>query len=179
MNKLNIIILIISIIVFFIVLLIILFRYYNNIIKEILDKINSSEETYYNKMKEKYDIVIKLINIVEEKLKIDSKTFNDFKRLNKDTIGLPKNENLLNKCYKEIIDIKDDNPNSKRFKSLRDTLSNYNDNDLHIISLRTYYNKYTMQYNNLIKRFPYNVISKIKKYRLKLLFEGQEIEEEN
>ena len=60
---------------------------------------------------------------------------------------------------------------------LTEILKNYIiiDNELLIISLRTYYNKYVLEYNNLIKKIPYNIIAKFKKYQLRTLLEGKEL----
>ena len=49
-------------------------------------------------------------------------------------------------------------------------------NDLKIVSIRTYYNKYTLQYNNMIKKFPYNIISKIRKLKIRNIIEGKELD---
>ncbi len=177
MSKLNIILLITIIIVFIISLLILLFLFFNDKIKELLKKINNSELNINEKLNNKYNILLKITDLVKDKFKIDSKTFDEIRKINVN--NLFKNEKELNKCFKEIMDIKDDNPNSKRFKTFKEAIKEYEENELHIISLRTFYNKYTMEYNNLIKKFPYNIVSTIKKYKLKLLFEGKEIEEED
>ena len=179
MNELNIVILIISIMVFLIILFIIMVKLYNDRIKELLNRIEDTEKTCYEKIKEKYKIITRAINLVENKLKIESKTFDEIKKLKLDGINSFKNERVLNKCYEEILNIKEDNPKSKSLRTFKEIINDYDENELHIISLRTYYNKYTMIYNNMIKKFPYNLISKLKKYRLKLLFEGKEIEKDN
>ena len=92
-----------------------------------------------------------------------------------DSIKSYKNEKILNKCYKEILQIREDNKKTKEVRSFKDIINDYEDNELLIISLRTYYNKYILEYNNLIKKFPYNIIAKIKKYQLRTLLEGKEL----
>ncbi len=179
MTKLNIIILILSIVIFLIVALYIVFKTYNDKIKDLLKRIEDTEKTCFERIKDKYNIIIRAINLVENKLKIESKTFDEFRKLKLDSSNYFKNEKKLNKCYEEILDIKEDNPKSKSLRTFKEIINDYDENELHIISLRTYYNKYTMIYNNLLKKFPYNVISKLKRYKLKLLFEGKEIEKES
>ena len=88
------------------------------------------------------------------------------------------NENLFNKCYKEIIEIKEDNKKVREIKSFREVIDEYNSNELHLISLRTFHNKYTLEYNNLIKKTPYNIVSSIKHYKVKPLLEGNTLDEE-
>ena len=48
--------------------------------------------------------------------------------------------------------------------------------NIKIVSIRTYYNKYTLQYNNMIKKFPYNIISKIRKLKIRNIIEGKELD---
>ena len=114
-------------------------------------------------------------NIIEDKYKVESKIFEDVKKMKIDSIKSYKNEKILNKCYKEILQIKEDNKKTKEVRSFKDIINDYEDNELLIISLRTYYNKYVLEYNNLIKKIPYNIIAKFKKYQLRTLLEGKEL----
>ena len=65
---------------------------------------------------------------------------------------------------------------NRELKSFREVIDDYEENELVIISLRTYYNKYTLLFNEMIKKFPYNLIAKIKKYKLRTLLEGKELD---
>ena len=176
MKPINIIILLIAIITVLTFLIIILFKYFNEKILILMRKLDQSELEYKDKVKNKYNILDRMINLVENKYKTHSKVFDDIKKIKMDEITSLKNENLLDKCYKEIIEIKEDNKKGKEVKSFKDIIEEYNDNELHIISLRTFYNKYTLEYNNIIKKIPYNIVSKFKKYKVKSLLEGEELE---
>ena len=84
------------------------------------------------------------------------------------------------KCYVEIIEIREDNKKSRETKDVKEfnqNIDEYEDNELHIISLRTFYNKYTLEYNNLIKKIPFNLVAKLKGYKIKTLLEGREIDD--
>ncbi len=175
MTKLNIIILIITISIILIALFVILFKNFNEKLNNILNKLTDSENEALEKLKEKQDIIIKLIKVTETKYKVESKVFEDVKKLKIDSLNSFKSEKTLNKCYKEILQIKEDNRTQRETKNFKELIKNYEDNELNIIALRTYHNKYTLIYNNLIKKFPYNLVSKIKKYNLKTLIEGKEI----
>ena len=174
MNTLNIIALILVILIILISLITILFKCHNEKLEVIIKNLDNTEQEYFDELKNKYDYIIRLINIIEDKYKIESKVFEDAKKMKIDSIKSYKNEKILNKCYKEILQIKEDNKKTK-VRSFKDIINDYEDNELLIISLRTYYNKYVLEYNNLIKKFPYNIISKLKKYQLKTLLEGKEL----
>ena len=94
----------------------------------------------------------------------------------KENFTYVKDEKKLIKCYEELVHVIEDNPKSKDLKTLKDYVKKYENNDLKIVSIRTYYNKYTLQYNNMIKKFPYNIISKIKKLKIRNIIEGKELD---
>ena len=148
----------------------------NEKINKIEYKINSAEKNIKEIIKSKHELLLSMIKIIENKTTIKSKTFNHItKRKNNKKITF-NDDKTFNKCYLEIKQIFE---NEKKAKTLKNDLLKYDDKELHIISLRTYYNKYTLIYNNLIKKFPYIIIAKIKKYKLKVLFEGEELDINN
>lgn len=176
MNTVCLVILIISILVAISIFIIILYKSFNENITLNINKLNETENEYIQKIKNKYDLIDKFINEVKNKYKIENKIFDNFNKIKEDNLCTSKNDKLMNKCYKELIQIKEDNQKKKELKCFKDIINEYEDNELLIISLRTYYNKYVLEYNNIIKKFPYNIISKIKKYNLKNVLEGKELE---
>lgn len=175
MTKTNIILLVIEIILVFVFLCLILYKYSKEKLDNILHRLNEAEDECVNNLKTKYDLLLEMIKIIETKYKVESKAFDETKKVNIDSVNSFKNEKLLNKCYKEIIQVKEDNKKIKETKNFKELINNYNQNELRIISTRTYHNKYTLIYNNLLKKFPYNIIAKIRKYQIKTLIDGKEI----
>ena len=176
MKTLNIITLILVILIVLIAIIIIMLKYFNEKIDNINYKLSNSENEYYEKIKNKYNIIIKLMKLIQDKYKVESKIFEDVKKLDENELQSLKSDKLLNKCYTELIEIKEDHQKKRELKCFRETIDEYEDNETHIISLRTYYNKYVLEYNNLIKKFPYNIISKTKKLKLKTILEGKELD---
>ena len=173
MNKLNMILLIIFIIALLVILCIIMFKYLQDKIANIYNKLIDSKNDYDGIIKERYDLLISLIKTVETKYKVESKSFDEINK--EENIN---DEELTNKCFKEIIHIKEDNSKVRETKAFKQDLQKYEELELHIISLRTFHNKYTLIFNNKIKKFPYNIISKIKNYKLETLIEGKELNDE-
>ena len=176
MNTLNIIFIILSILIILAFLSSILYK--SNMWKLELTKerLIDAESECLDKFKTKYDLINELINYTEKKYKIESSIFNQVKELNIDSLDSFKSEKLINKCYKEIMQIREDNPKIKDTKTLKELISKYNENELNIVSLRTYHNKYTLVFNNMIRKFPYNLIKKKKKYGINELIEGRELD---
>lgn len=176
MTKLNIVLIIVDLVIIIGSLSFILFKSFNeklSFVKKILDE---SENECIKQYKKKYEIIIKLIEITQNKYKIDSKVFESAKNINEDDLNTYKDEKLLNKCFKEINQIREDNSKVKETKAFKELLTDCNKNEILLVSLRSYHNKYTLIYNNMIKKFPYNFISKIRRFKLDTLIEGNELE---
>ena len=176
MNKVNLIILISSIIVFLIIVLFVLFAHLKSKLKYLVYKLDNGYNSIISKLKEKHEILLRQINIVETKFKIESKTFDEIKNIKPDKISF-KSDIVLCKCYDEILKIKEDRNKTRELKSFRETFDDYNEIELHVVSLRTYYNKNVLELNNLLKKFPYKLIGNLLKIKAKLLFEGHELTE--
>lgn len=140
------------------------------------ERLNDSESECLDKFKIKYDLIKQMIEYTEKKYKIESNVFDQVKELSIDSLDSFKSEKLINKSYKEIMQIREDHPSVRETKAFKELLSNYNSNELNIVALRTYHNKYTLVFNDMIKKFPYNIISKVKKYRINELIEGRELD---
>ena len=175
MNKTNVIILVILLLVVIVGVCIVLFKYFGDKLTNVSNKLDSSEDEAFDKLKSKHEILTKMIKLVKTKYKVDSKIFDEINNMEITSLSSFNDEKVLNKCYKEIIHIKEDNLKQKETKAFKELLNDYDENELHILSLRTYHNKYTLVYNNLIKKFPYNIISKLKRYGIRTLIEGKEL----
>jgi hypothetical protein len=140
------------------------------------ERLSDSESECLDKYKAKYELITQMIEYTEKKYKVESSCFEDVRKLNIESLDSFKNEKLINKSYKEIMQIRSDNPKARESKDFKELIKKYNENEISIVSLRTYHNKYTLVFNNMIKKFPYNIISKLKKYGLNKLIEGRELD---
>ena len=176
MKILGVLALILVVLIVFIALLLVIYKHYNSKLEYLNEKLNDAKDEFLDMFKDKYELIIRFIEEVENKYKIESKTFDEIKEIDSEKVSSLKNELLLNKCYKELLQIKEDNQKNKEIKAFREIIDKYEDNELHIISLRTFYNKYAVKFNNLIKKFPYSIVSSINKYATISLLEGKEID---
>ena len=179
MTKLNVVLIIIDAIIILVSIIMILYKTNIEKINHNKDKLIDSEADCLKAYRNKYDLLIKLIELTENKYKIESKAFEEAKQLDITSLDSFKSEKLLNKCYKEIIQIKEDNSKVKETKQFKSLLDEYNQNEILLVSLRSYHNKYTLIFNNMIKKFPYNIISKVKRYNINSLIEGTELDNFN
>ena len=106
MTKLNTTLIIVNILITLFAILYIVFKYNGEKIANLLYKLNDSESDCLSKYKRKHELIIQMIDEVKKKYKVDSKVFYEAKDLNIDSLDSFKNEKVLNKCYKEIIQIR-------------------------------------------------------------------------
>jgi len=176
MTKFNIFLIIIDSLIILVSLIFILYKSYSEKLNLIKKRLDDSEKECMDKYKIKYESIIKLIDMTVSKYKVESKVFDSAKKINENEINNYKDEKLLNKCFKEIMQIREDNPKVKETKAFKSLIEKCNTNEIFLVSLRSYHNKYTVIYNDMIKKFPYNVISKFKNYNLNSLIDGNELE---
>ena len=176
MTTLNIIFIIVSILVILAFLFLIFYKSDSQKLDLTKERLNDSESECLDKYKIKYDLIIKIIEYTEKKYKIESIAFDQVKELSIDSLDSFKSEKLINKAYKEVLQVRSDNPKARETKEFKQQIQSYNENELNIVALRTYHNKYTLVFNSMIKKFPYNIISKFKKYGLNKLIEGRELD---
>ena len=176
MTTLNIVFLIIAILVILAFLFYIVYSSDGWKLDHTKERLRDAESECLDKFKIKFDLMKEMIEYTEKKYKIESNVFDQVKELSIDSLDSFKGEKILNKSYKEIMQIREDHPSVRETKAFKELISNYNSNELNIVALRTYHNKYTLVFNDMIKKFPYNIISKFKKYSINELIEGRELD---
>ena len=178
MKLLGVIALLLVVLIVFVALLVVLYKNFNGRLSAINDKLSGAKNEFDDKYKDKLELIKKFISQIESKYKVESKSFDEVKNIKEEELFNESTDKLLAKCYKELVQIKEDNQKTKELKMFREIIDNYEDNELQLVALRTFYNKYAVKYNNLIKKFPYSIVSSINKYKSITLLEGKEIDSE-
>ena len=123
------------------------------------------------------EIILRLISIINRELNLDIKEFERVKKLKTNRINNVEKDKLLSETYDEIKKIYVDNKMLSEIKSFNGIIKEVEKNENNLISLRTLYNKCASNINFFIKRFPYNIIAKIRKIKSMPLYEGKELHE--
>ena len=165
MEKGLIILMIIAIVVFVVAIIAILVINYKNKVKALKYKMNVSEKTIKDNLKDKLDLTIRTINIIERELKLESKKFEAVKKIRNEKISSINFDNILTDATEEIMDIKDDYKEIVKVKSFKGLINDIKDLDILLSGGKKFYNKYASEYNNLIKKFPYKLFKKKLTYK--------------
>lgn len=159
--------LLIVLFVLIIVILFLLYKVLGNKFKIINIKINKSKNKLKEAFNEKFNLIIKVIDILNDKKKFDENLYHDFLNIKLDEISLCNLNDILIDTDNKIELYLSQNEkiiNNKNYKELNKTLNSLNTT---IEATRKYYNINLKEYNKLIKKFPTSIVARIKKYNEK------------
>jgi len=156
----------------------ILFVSKNENLTKLMYKSGICESDMDDRLKSKEDLILRTINIINRQIKLDIKVFDEVKNIKVNKLNKYDKDKLLNSAFNEINKIYSDNPKLKEVKSFDGLIKDIEKLEIEMISLRTLYNKCACEFNNLHDKFPYNLICKFRKLKIKNLYEGRELTNE-
>ena len=159
------ILMILCILIFIIAITLIIVINYRNKIKSLTYRMDISSEMIKDNLKNKFDIVTRMINIIERELKIESKKFEAVKKINNEKTNNVKFDNILSDASEEILEIKDDYKEIEKVKSFKGLANDLKDLDILLSGSKKFYNKYASLYNSLVRKFPYKFFKNKYKYK--------------
>ena len=110
-------------------------------------------------------------------MKSDKNYFKEYEKLRDINISNFDMDRKLNEGFTLILKMMDDlslNDNEELIKEI----DNIKRLDEKLTATKNYYNKNTSLENAIIRKFPTNIIAKIHKFKLKLFFDGKDMEDE-
>ena len=143
---------------------------YNSIV-EVLYKVNVSENKITETLKTKQDLLSRAINIIEKQLKIDTKVFDEFKKINSNNLKNNEKDLILSSTFNEVKKITEDYSELNEVKSYEGIIKDIEELDCLLGGIKTMNNKYVAIYNKYLRAFPKNIISKFKKFKSKSLYD--------
>jgi len=165
-----------------ITLTIILLIYYiilYNKINESIIRIDEAESRIDNNLRDKYDLLNRSITLFRNKIELDTNAFKEIIKLRARKISNFDLDRVLAKSYNEFLSIYEANPKVREsdeiFKVSRQ-LEIINDE---LLTLRNYYNANITNYNKMIKKFPTNIVAKIKKYKERSFYDLKDMTDED
>lgn len=150
----------------------------SEIILSLVYKMNMCDKEVDEFLKIKEDLILRVINIITKELNTEYKVFDKVKKIKTSNLDEYEKDILLSDAYFEVNNIYQDSYKLKELKSLDGIMKDLNKNEIKLISLRTLYNKCAGEFNNIYKKFPYNYICKLRKFNIRKLYEGKELNSE-
>lgn len=167
----------ILIIIIIICLIVILEAYKNNKFEELIIRINEVEANLDAILNKKFDLLNKSINIIKSETKVDKEVLSEIVKLRSRKLNNFELDKQLNEAYSEFKSYEKNFEILKQNEAFTKIEIDLIESESTIIALKKYYNDVSNKFNKLATSFPANIVAKLKKLKLKELFE-EEIKED-
>ncbi len=148
-----------------------------NKLNDLKTKINEAEAIIDENLRIKYDTIMRISNSLKNKMKSDKNYFKEYEKLNNQNLSNFEMDRKLNEAFTLILKMRDDLGLTQE-EELAQELAQIRELDEKLCAAKNYYNKNTSLENAIIRRFPTNVIAKIHKFKIKLFFDGKDMDDE-
>ena len=145
-------------------ILFMIYKIINNGLKIYNIKFNEASKILKENLHKKYDVSLKIIEFLNKTIKIDEENIQDFLNTNLKNIEMEDLNDILINTDLYIEGYLEDNEKLVNDKVYKEIVKELDKLDVTINSTRKYYNDKVNEYNKLIKKFPYNLVNKMKKY---------------
>ena len=150
---------------------------YFNKLNDLKTKVMEAESIIDENLRIKYETLIRISNSLKKHMKSDKNYFKEYEKLRDINISNFDMDRKLNEGFTLILKMRDDlslNDNEELIKEI----DNIKRLDEKLTATKNYYNKNTSLENAIIRKFPTNIIAKIHKFKLKLFFDGKDMDDE-
>ena len=138
-------------------------------------KINDAEIEIDEELRNMYDLIDRTIDTIQKINKIKLKSFDEVKNIKTDELTNFEIDRKLSDAYKDILIVKEDYAKLQKNKALKALSEDLNATEEKLVGLRTFYNKYVSEYNQLIKVFPSNIVAIFGGFKYKLQYDGRNL----
>jgi len=149
------------------IILFLLYKVLNNKYNVIDIKVSKSEKKLLKAQKDKYNLLLKAIDILNDNKKFDENQYHSFLNLKLDNISLNELNDILIETDNNIEEYLSQNEkiiNSKNFKDLYNDINKIN---VTINATRKYYNENAKEFNKFLNKLPTSIFAKIKRLKEK------------
>ena len=149
-----------------------------NKFQDYIIKINEVESKIDDSLREKFDTILKLNNIIKDKIKTNKILVDNLKELkDKDISSFDMDRKLVEELNK-VIYVKDKFSELDNDEDIIKLLYSIEDLDESLSAFKKFYNETITAYNVLIRKIPYNIVGKILKYKEKTFFDGKDMSDD-
>ena len=176
MNALLIILFVVIVIaVIFMLAYICLFNKFN----ESIVRINEAEERIDTNLRDKYDFLDKVITLSKNIVELDEELGKTILKLRSRKLSNFDFDRILVKIFNDFNAIYEIETKLRENEKIFKIIKQIELIDEELITLRNYYNANITNYNMMVKKFPTNIIAKIKKYKERLFYSLKDMNDED
>ena len=151
--------------------------YYNRF-EELKVYINEAELNIDDCLRKKFDIMNRLVNVINGNVDDGNKKFDDFTKLKGKKLANYEMDRKLVECAIVFYDVADKHKELKKVANYTKLIKELEKNEEKLIAAKDYYNACITKHNRLVRLFPSNLIAIFQKYSEKTFFDGKNMYDE-
>ena len=156
-------------------ILAIIYVYLYNRLQDYKLKIDEAERILDEDLRNKYDKVYELQKIVLKISKVNEKEFTELDNIKKEEISNFDLDRKVIEVFNKLNTIINDYEKIQNKKEVNELLHEIKRLDEKIESAKLYYNKYIGESNEMVRKFPSNLIAKIHKIKIKNFYDNKDL----
>lgn len=141
-------------------------------------KVDQAESIIDDTLRKRYDLAINAANIIEKSIKDKKKIFKELRSFKDLAISNFDFDRKLNENVELIKQVRFDYDELKENKELKTTINELKNTSEKLEAAKSFYNKYTNKLNDLIRKFPINIIAKMHNIEIRLFFDGKDMHDD-
>jgi len=153
----------------------IIYVYNFNLLQHSKTKLNHAECLIDEALRYRYDILLRADGLLKKE--INKNVFKDIEKLKDDNISNFELDRKLMEYVNILKQIKFDNPEIFEEKSFKDVFADDKKALEKLQAAKSYYNKYTSEFNDLVRSFPSNIVARMHRFEVKSFFDGKNMED--
>lgn len=157
----------------------ILYIHLYNRMQESIIRIDEAESRIDSNLRDKFDLLNRTVMLIKSKIELDPEAFKDLIKLKGRKISNFDLDRNLVKLHDEFISVFDTNTSLRESDEIFKAYKQLELIDDELVTLRNYYNANILNYNEMIKKFPTNIIAKLKKYNERLFYDLKDMKDNN
>ncbi|MBO5096190.1 MAG: LemA family protein [Bacilli bacterium] len=145
-----------------------------NKMKYINSKIEQATLIIEESLNESYDLIVNASNIINEKLDDNKDYFKEYINLKNKKLSNFNKDKKISEAVTLIKNLYDDNKNINKNKDIKKIIKDLKEINEKYTAAKNFFNKNTIELNELINKFPSSVVAKINGYKISQLFETKQ-----
>lgn len=165
--------------IFVIALLLMLYVHYYNDLQYLKTKIEQSEAIIDEVLRKRYDLVIRTSDIIKVNLKEKKDYFKEYIALREQKLSNFEMDRKMKEASNIILNLKNDYPELQKNDGMKEIVKELNRTTEKLSAAISYYNRYTSELNEMIRKFPSNAIAKIHHFKIKTFFDRKDMNDDD
>lgn len=148
-----------------------------NTLNDLKTKIHEAEVIIDEALRNKYDTLMRVSNHIRKHMESNKNYFKEYEKLKDANMTNFDMDRKLNEGYTLILKMIDDLKLNED-EEINGELEQIKRLDEKLTAAKNYYNKNTSEENAIVRKFPTNIIAKIHGFKVKLFFDGKDMDDE-